>query len=80
MKRYKTYKIELTPTDAFPQMVTVTKGKTVNKKFVNKDKAMIWIDSSAAIQLINRGKRSVAKELNSIGFNYENSIAFSDEI
>ena len=33
--RYKGYKIENTPTDKFTEMVTVIKGKTVNKKFIN---------------------------------------------
>lgn len=79
MKKYKNYKIELTPTEKFPEMVTITKGKTINKKFVTEEKAIVWIESSAALQLINRGKRSVAKELDSIGFDYEESIMTHDE-
>jgi hypothetical protein len=79
MKKYKTYKIESTPTEKFPEMVTITKGKTINKKFVTEDKAIVWIESSAAIKLIERGKKSVANELDSIGIDYEQAIVNYDE-
>jgi hypothetical protein len=68
MKKYKTYKIESTPTEKFPEMVTITKGKTINKKFVTEDKAIVWIENLAAIKLIERGARKVKYELDSIGF------------
>ena len=68
MIRYKTYKIEQIPSEKFPEMVVVTKGKTVNKKFINETKAKLWIDELAALKLINGGARSVKKELDSIGF------------
>jgi|SaaInl5LU_22_DNA_1037371.scaffolds.fasta_scaffold02639_16 hypothetical protein len=68
MTRYKTYKIEQIPSEKFPEMVVVTKGKTVNKKFINETKAKLWIDELAALKLINGGARSVKKELDSIGF------------
>ena len=65
--RYKGYKIENTPTDKFIEMVTVTKGKTVNKKFINEEKAKTWIEAVAAESLINRGAKKVKNELSSIG-------------
>jgi len=68
MIRYKTYKIEQIPSEKFPEMVVITKGKTLNKKFINETKAKLWIDELAALKLINGGARSVKKELDSIGF------------
>lgn len=68
MIRYKTYKIENVPTEKFPEMVVVTKGKKVEKKFINLDKAKVWIETEAALNLINKGARKVKKELSSIGF------------
>jgi hypothetical protein len=73
MLRYKTYKIESIATEKFPEMVCVTKGKTINKKFINETKAKLWIDELAAVKLINGGARGVKKELDSIGFLVEDS-------
>ena len=67
MIRYKTYKIEQTPSEKFPELVVVTKGKTVNKKFINETKAKLWIDEILALNLINKGSRKVKYELDSIG-------------
>ena len=67
MTRYKTYKIENTPTEKFPEMVSVTKGKTINKKFISLEKAKVWIEAEAALKLINRGAKKVKAELDSIG-------------
>lgn len=71
MIKYKTYKIESNPSEKFPEMVSVSKGKTINKKFINETKAKIWIDAELAIKLINGGSKSVKKELDSIGLLYE---------
>ena len=68
MIRYKTYKIEQIPSEKFPEMVVITKGKTLNKKFINETKAKLWIDELAALKLINGGVKGVKKELDSIGF------------
>lgn len=68
MIRYKTHKIEQIPSEKFPEMVVVTKGKTLNKKFINETKAKIWIDEQLALKLINGGAKGVRKELDSIGF------------
>ena len=67
MVKYKTYKIESTPTEKFPEMVTVIKGKSVNKKFINEYKAKVWIETIIAENLINRGSKKVKGELSSIG-------------
>jgi len=74
--RLKGYKIENTPSENFPEMVTVTKGKTVSKKFITQQKAVAWIESLAAMSLINRGKKKVKNELSSIGLMSENDYAW----
>jgi hypothetical protein len=65
--RLKGYKIEKTPSEKFPDMVTITKGKTINKKFITQSKAVAWIEAVAAENLIGRGKKKVKNELSSIG-------------
>lgn len=65
--RLKGYKIENTPSESFPEMVTITKGKTINKKFITQEKAITWIEAVAAENLIGKGKKKVKKELSSIG-------------
>ena len=70
MARYKTYKIEKTPTEKFTEMVTISKkikGEIVERKFVDEDKAKAWIENGAAFKLINNGAKKVKNELGSIG-------------
>lgn len=67
MTKYKNYKIESTPSTTFPEMVTVTKGKKFNKRFVSEKKAIVWIDEQGALALINRGKTKVKNELDAAG-------------
>ena len=74
--RLKGYKIENTPSENFPEMVTVTKGKTVSKKFITQQKAVAWIEALSAVSLINRGKKKVKNELSSIGLISENDYAW----
>lgn len=78
MKKYKNFKIEPNPTEKFPEMVIITKGKNLTKQFISEDKAIIWIESSAALQLINRGSKNVTKELDSISLGYEQSLITYD--
>ena len=61
--RYKNFKIEDTPTDTFPEMVTITKGKTINKKFVTNSKAIIWIDTLLAEQMIRKTSNGARREM-----------------
>ena len=76
MKKHRTYKIEETPNEKYPQMVTVSKGKNFTKKFISEEKAIIWIEKEAAEKLINRGNKKVKYELESIGFFSEDSMAW----
>ena len=70
MARYKTYKIDKSPTEKFPNMVTISKkikGNIMEKKFISQEKAMVWIEAIAAETLITRGAKKVKGELSSIG-------------
>ena len=67
MTRYKTYKIQETSTEKFPEMVTVVKGKKFEKKFINLEKAKLWIEVEQSLKLINKGAKKVEKELDTIG-------------
>jgi len=70
MARFKTYKIENTPIDSLPEMVTISKkvkGEIFEKKFINVDKAKAWIEFGAAYKLIANGAKKVKGELSSIG-------------
>ena len=67
MTKYKNYKIESTPSESFPELVTVTKGKKFMKRFINETKATLWIDEQLALNLINRGKTKVKQELDAAG-------------
>lgn len=67
MKKYKNYKIENIPSESYPEMVMVTKGKKINKRFINETKAILWIDTEVAMNLINRGKGKIKQELDAVG-------------
>lgn len=67
MKKYKNYKIENIPSETYPEMVMVTKGKKINKRFINETKAILWIDTEIAMSLINRGKGKIKQELDAVG-------------
>ena len=70
MTRYKTYKIENSPSEKFPQMVTISKkikGNLFEKKFISEDKAKVWIEFQSANKLISKGSKKVKGELSSIG-------------
>ena len=46
MARFKTYKIDKTPIDSLPDMVTISKkikGELFEKKFISIEKAKAWI-------------------------------------
>ena len=79
MTRYKTYKIEGTPSEKFPEMVTISKkikGNLFEKKFISEKKAIAWIEAIAAEKLINNGVKKVKGELSSIGLIAENDYAW----
>lgn len=70
--RFKSCSIEYTPTDKFPDMVTIIKttkvlNELLNKKFVNLDKAKAVIETVKADILIEKGADSVNRQLMAIG-------------
>ena len=68
MQKYKNIIIEYTPTDNFPELVTLTKtpknkSTFMGRKYINISKAMTAIDTFVAEELIARGGSKVKEEL-----------------
>jgi hypothetical protein len=66
VEKYKGYNIESTPSDQFDEMVTLMKGKKFKKRFVNKTKAILWVDSQTALKLIDKTSSKVKTELSEV--------------
>jgi hypothetical protein len=67
MKKYRNYKVEAIPSPSFPSMVSVTvKGGGV-KKFVNEEKAELWIEEQIALKAINGGAKEAKTQLMDMG-------------
>jgi len=68
MTKYKNILIESTPSDAFPELVTLTKTPKnkkifLGRKYINMTKAITAIDTYIAEELIGRGSTKVREEL-----------------
>jgi hypothetical protein len=68
MTKYKNIIIESTPTESFPELVTLTKTPKnkkafLGRKYINLNKAITAIDTYIAEELINRGSTKVREEL-----------------
>ena len=68
MTKYKNIIIESTPTEAFPELVTLTKTPKnkkafLGRKYINLTKAITAIDTYIAEELIGRGSTKVREEL-----------------
>ena len=68
MQKYKNIIIENTPTETFPELVTLVKtpknkSTFMGRKYINITKAMTAIDSFIAEELIARGGSKVKEEL-----------------
>ena len=68
MQKYKNIVIENTPTDTFPELVTLVKtpknkSTFMGRKYINITKAITAIDSFIAEELIARGGSKVKEEL-----------------
>ena len=61
-KKYKGYKIESIPSEKFPNLVSITRGKLF-KRFINEFKACAWIDAELANRLIEDGNEKTKLEL-----------------
>lgn len=69
---YQNFKIRLTPSKSFPEMVTIVKTQSEfknlkGKRYVNLDKVKIYIDSQLTKHFIDRGNQFVNNQLKSIG-------------
>lgn len=68
MQKYKNIVIENTPTENFPELVTLTKtpknkAHFQGKKYITLTKAITAIDSFIAEELISKGGKKVVEEL-----------------
>jgi len=70
--KYGKFVIVDTPTDKYPTMVTITVApkmydELVGKKYVSRERFIAFIEGEKAYVSIDKGAKSVAKELDSIG-------------
>lgn len=70
--KYGKFVIVDTPTDKYPTMVTIEVApkmydELVGKKYVSRERFIAFIESEKAYVSIDKGAKSVAKELDSIG-------------
>jgi len=70
--KYGKFVIEDCPNDKYPTMVTITTAPAaysslVGKKYVSRERFISFIESEKAYVSIDKGAKSVAKELDSVG-------------
>ena len=70
--KYGKFVIVDTPVDKYPTMVTITTAPAaysslVGKKYVSRERFIAFIEGEEAYVSIDKGAKSVAKELDSIG-------------
>ena len=70
--KYGMFVIVDTPTDKYPTMVTIEVApkmydELVGKKYVSRERFIAFIEGEKAYVSIDKGAKSVAKELDSIG-------------
>lgn len=70
--KYGKFTIEDTPTDKYPEMVTITAAPKmyddfIGRKYVTRDRCITTIESVRTGDSIEKGAKSVVKELDSIG-------------
>ena len=73
--KYKGFRISITPTVKFPQLVTIEKTSKrfknlKSKQFINIQKLKVFIDLKISEKLINRGGLMVQNQLKEIGMGY----------
>ena len=70
--KYGKFVIEDCPTDKYPELVTITVAPKmyddfIGRKYINRDKCITTIESVRTGDSIDKGAKSVVKELDSIG-------------
>ena len=70
--KYGKFVIVDTPNDKYPDMVTITVAPKmyeglIGKKYVSRERFIVFIEGEKAYVSIDKGAKSVAKELDSIG-------------
>lgn len=71
MQKYKNIIIENTPSEQFPDMVTMTKTPKnkayfMGRKYITITKAITAIDAYIAEELISKGSKGVKQELEAV--------------
>ena len=73
--RYLNYTIINTPTDSFPEMVTITKGAKkydlVDRKYVNLHKAKIAVEVATVDTRIKNQAKQAKKDLVNLGLSQQ---------
>lgn len=69
--RYKNFRVKRTPSKKFPEMITLTKciselKSFKGKRFVNLSKVMVFIDYQMSLITIEKGRKIVESQLNSV--------------
>ena len=83
MQKYKNIIIENTPSEKFPELVTMTKTPKskdifLGRKYINITKAITAIDQHLAEELILKGGKRVKEELTEL-FGVEVEAALAEE-
>ncbi len=62
------WRVTITPSEAFPEMVTIENAKArITKRFITLEKGIKFIEERESEKLINSGGKSVLNELKSLG-------------
>ena len=68
--KYQNHTIENTPTEKFPELVTITKGaksfNMVGRKFITLEKAKLAIEYAKGEGVIRRTPKQIKKDIESV--------------
>lgn len=71
-RKYNGYTFKEVPTEKFSKAVEISKGD-FKRKFINEDRAILWIEEQKTEELIDNQKIKVENEL------YENGMYFYED-
>lgn len=71
-RKYNGYTFKKAPTERFSEVVEISKGD-FKKKFINEERAILWIEEQKTQELIDTQKIKVEHEL------YENGLFFYED-
>lgn len=67
--RIHNWKMRITPTEQFPDMVTIVNAKAEDesRRFVDATRAVLWIEATHVETLVDKGASVAQKELKTVG-------------